>query len=63
MSDKTTLAARSTLNDLDEILDHLSEWELSFIESVSDKLDNGWQLTTSQLDKLKSIHEQRYLGW
>lgn len=63
MSDKTTTAAQSMLNDLDEILDHLSEWELGFIESISDKLDNGWQLTTKQLDTLKSIHEQRFLGW
>lgn len=45
MSNKSTLAARSMLNDLDEILDHLSEWELGFIESISDKLDNDWQLT------------------
>ena len=62
MSNNRT-AAYSMINDLDEITDLLSDWEVNFIESISDKLDNGYQLTTSQLGKLKSIHEQRYLGW
>ena len=41
---------------LDEASDDLNTWELKFISDMEIKLDNGWQLTQAQEEKLESIY-------
>ena len=53
------------MSDPDTMLDHceihrhlLSTWEKDFIDSISDVLANGWDLSASQEDKLTQIFKQ-----
>lgn len=45
---------------IDELLDsgNLSKWEMGFIEWLSEKMDNGKDLSDNELEKLKEIHGQ-----
>lgn len=49
------------INDLLDLEDGLSDWELTFIESVNDQLDHGAVLTEKQTAKLHQIWA-RHLG-
>ena len=48
------------INDLLELEDGLTEWELDFIESVAQKRDSMILLTEKQEEKLHQIWTVRY---
>lgn len=39
-----------------EASDKLNDWEISFVESIESKLDNNWNLSEAQANKLESIY-------
>lgn len=41
----------------------LSDWESGFVESLSDQLHNGRELTIKQLEKLVQVYERRVLHY
>jgi len=48
------------LDDLDDPGSvYLNDWEVNFIDSIMEQIDDGHGLTTTQIDKLKEIHEKR----
>lgn len=55
----------SMLHELSDVYEKggLSDWEQSFIESLSDQIDRGAILTDKQRRKLADIYEERILGY
>lgn len=51
------------LSELLDVQDELSNWEVSFVESIGDTLDRSGKLTPKQLDKLVDIYEKRVLRY
>ena len=41
---------------LDEASDALNDWESSFVDSMQNRLDNGWNLSQNQSEKLEQIY-------
>jgi hypothetical protein len=51
---------------IDELTDHesqLTDWERSFVDSVTEQLGRGVVLGPRQKTKLAEIYEQRVLGY
>jgi hypothetical protein len=44
---------------LEDQTDRMTEWEVGFLESVSDQFENG-NLTEKQINRLKEIYEKYY---
>lgn len=51
------------LSEIAENIEKLTAWEQEFVESISDQLDRGHQLSQKQIDIVSRIHEQRVLDW
>ena len=47
------------LEDLEPYLDDLSVWEQEFIESITDRIGRGDELTERQREKLEEIVERK----
>lgn len=45
--------------DLEKHGQNLSEWETTFVDSLSQQLRQGRSLSPKQFDKLKKIHEEK----
>ena len=45
------------MGELKDCLDDFTDWELEFYKSIRERIDDGFELTTAQFDKLKSIYE------
>jgi hypothetical protein len=44
------------LTQCEDQSNRLSEWELGFIESIHDILEQGWVLSSRQAEKLEQIY-------
>ncbi len=47
------------LDEAEENTDRLSPWELSFVEQMRERFDDGRPLTEGQFDKLQEIAEEK----
>lgn len=45
---------------LEDQTEKMSDWENEFIESISDRVDNGESLSMKQYDKLEAIYRKFY---
>jgi len=41
---------------VNEASDELNDWENTFVESMQGRLDNGWNLSENQANKLEQIY-------
>ncbi len=44
---------------IDEAQDKLTDWESNFVDSISNQLDNGRQLTKPQAEILERIYSEK----
>ncbi len=51
-------AIKYMLDNAMDFTDKMSDWERSFIESVSEQFDKGHSLSQKQVDVLERIHEK-----
>lgn len=51
------------IEELEAVAGSLTPWEVQFLESVSDQVANGRQLSERQRSTLTKIHAERVLGW
>jgi hypothetical protein len=45
--------------DLEKHGKNLSEWETTFVDSLSQQMRRGRSLSEKQIDKLRKIHEEK----
>jgi len=55
----TPIYHRTLCDELLDIEEGLTAWELDFIESIDRQLDAGRALTEAQADKLEDIYRKR----
>lgn len=55
MSDGLTPA--ELVSAIKEHKDKLNTWERGFVNDISEKVRQGWNLSEKQIDKLKAIYE------
>jgi len=51
--------ARAWVKELESPRRTLSSWELGFLESISERLDDGHLLSEKQMNVLKRIYEEK----
>lgn len=53
---QTNLVLQSWVEALNDVSEKLSKWELSFVESIADKLNRGQLLSERQEEILESLY-------
>ena len=56
------LSVETMKDQVEEVHEKLTTWELGFLEGIEDKLAAGDELTVDQAAKLEQIWRQRVLG-
>lgn len=56
------LTPRSMLDDLLDLEEGLTDWEVRFIDAMDKRSDRGEPFTASQLSRLTEIHNERVIN-
>lgn len=56
--DEDNRAADAILEDLENESERLTNWEAELVANVTERRENGWDVTGPQLDALANIHKK-----